>query len=164
MMSFSVNAQFLSCNNQIHPHFAEAQAPCSHPRVRNSLTDSSPSPFLSAAASNSSTASLSHSSGSRVFKTSQVLQLKRSEDTHKAWFVFVIFVLLCLAVSTAGWVMMRWQKTCSIFSGTSESARTCDLQCSHHITFSIPTAAPPLPTRLAKCFQIHQCQTSERLR
>ena len=40
------------------------------PRVRNSLTESSPSPFLSAAASSSSTDSLVQSSESKAFKTS----------------------------------------------------------------------------------------------
>ena len=106
-------------------------------RVRNSLTESSPSPFLSAAASSSSTDSLSQSSGSKAFKTSA----KPSEKIEvTAWEINYEFLSPCKVVlgCTPGSPLLS-----QLISGDGSRSVSIELlKCLEHLLIILPCDLP----------------------
>lgn len=106
-------------------------------RVRNSLTESSPSPFLSAAASSSSTDSLSQSSGSKAFKTSA----KPSEKIGvTAWEINYEFLSPCKVVLGC---TPRSPLLSQLISGDGSRSVSIELlKCLEHLLIILPCDLP----------------------
>ena len=126
-------------------------------RVRNSLTESSPSPFLSAAASSSSTDSLSQSSGSKAFKTSA----KPSEKIGvTAWEINYEFLSPCKVVLGC---TPRSPLLSQLISGDGSRSVSIELlKCLEHLLIILPC---DLPVVVVFEFQLlagpfhHQCHS-----